>query len=59
MKYTSLWNESLPIVNDCRLGRFILNHNMRELLDSDKLVVFQNDQLPVSNDCSLGRYKLK
>ena len=50
-------NDPLPVLNDCRLGRYKLKKNLIELLDKDKLVVEENDSSPISNDCSLGRYK--
>ena len=46
-------------MNDCRLGRFIIKKNMIELLDNNKLVVFENDPFPVLNDSRFGRYTLK
>ena len=52
-------NDSSPIMNDCRLGRFMIKQNWIELLDRDKLVVEQNDLSPVSNDCRLGRFIVK
>ena len=32
-------NDLYPVLNDCRLGRYILKENVIELLDKDKLVV--------------------
>ena len=51
------WNDSLPVLNDCRLGRSKISNNQIELLDKDKLVVLKNDNSPVSNDCRLGRFE--
>ena len=58
-KLVVTWNDSIPVVNDCRLGRYKLKQNWIELLDKDKLVVFTNEKFPVLNDCRLGRYILK
>ena len=52
-------NDSYPVLNDCRLGRYKVKQNLIELLDRDKLSVMKNDPFPVLNDCRLGRYKLK
>ena len=36
-------NDPDPVMNDCRLGRYILKQNWIELLDKDKLVVSKNE----------------
>ena len=57
-KLVVLENESIPVSNDCRLGRFeIIKSNMIIILDKDKLVVLENDSFPVLNDCRLGRFE--
>ena len=33
------WNDCSPVLNDCRLGRYIMKWNLMELLDKDKLLV--------------------
>ena len=32
------WNDSSPVMNDCRLGRFKIYKSWMKLLDKDKLV---------------------
>ena len=51
-------NDPFPVLNDLKLGRYLLKENLIELPDKDKLFVFWNDPYPVLNDCRLGRYKL-
>ena len=57
-KLVVLENESSPVLNDCRLGRFenMIISYLTILLDKDKLVVKENDPFRVLNDCRLGRY---
>ena len=55
-KLVVLENDSLPVLNDCRLGRYKLKQNWIDLLDKDRLVVSENDLFPVWIDCRLGRF---
>ena len=41
-KLTVQMNDCLPVLNDWRLGRYVLILNLIELLDKDRLVVLEN-----------------